>query len=74
MPDDFSSVLPDVAARAVATRRDLHRFPELGMIEFRMASRIGMPGEDAIEQAYKDAEATGRRRSSCSGSPAAIRA
>jgi aminobenzoyl-glutamate utilization protein A len=37
---DFSSVLPDVAARAVATRRDLHRFPELGMIEFRTASIV----------------------------------
>lgn len=40
MPSDFSSVLPDVAARAVATRRDLHRFPELGMIEFRTASIV----------------------------------
>lgn len=37
---DFSSVLTDVAARAVATRRDLHRFPELGMIEFRTASLV----------------------------------
>lgn len=40
MSSDFSSVLPDVAARAVATRRDLHRFPELGMIEFRTASIV----------------------------------
>src|SRR5258708_33318364 len=40
MPDNFSSVLPGVAARAVATRRDLHRFPELGMIEFRTASIV----------------------------------
>ena len=40
MPDDFSSVLPDVAARAVETRRDLHRFPELGMTEFRTASIV----------------------------------
>jgi metal-dependent amidase/aminoacylase/carboxypeptidase family protein len=35
MPDDFSPVLPDGAARAVKPRRDLHSFPELGMIEFR---------------------------------------
>lgn len=40
MPDHFSSVLPDVAARAVETRRDLHRFPELGMTEFRTASIV----------------------------------
>jgi aminobenzoyl-glutamate utilization protein A len=40
MLDDFSSVLPEVAARAVKTRRDLHRFPELGMIEFRTASIV----------------------------------
>jgi aminobenzoyl-glutamate utilization protein A len=40
MSDDLSSVLLDVAARAVATRRDLHRFPELGMIEFRTASIV----------------------------------
>jgi aminobenzoyl-glutamate utilization protein A len=40
MPEHFSSVLPDVVARAVATRRDLHRFPELGMIEFRTASIV----------------------------------
>jgi aminobenzoyl-glutamate utilization protein A len=40
MPDALSSVLPEVAARAVKTRRDLHRFPELGMIEFRTASIV----------------------------------
>lgn len=40
MPDTLSSVLPEVAARAVKTRRDLHRFPELGMIEFRTASIV----------------------------------
>jgi aminobenzoyl-glutamate utilization protein A len=40
MPDHLSSVLPDIAARAVKTRRDLHRFPELGMIEFRTASIV----------------------------------
>lgn len=40
MPDNFSSVLPEVAARAVKTRRDLHRFPELGMTEFRTASIV----------------------------------
>jgi hypothetical protein len=81
-----SSVLPDVAAREVATRRDLHRFPGLGIIEFRTvsfvterpaklgldvkmdldvmdaANRMGMSGKDAIERAYKDAEASGRRR------------
>src|SRR6202042_3504112 len=40
MPDHLSSVLPEIAARAVKTRRDLHRFPELGMIEFRTASIV----------------------------------
>jgi hypothetical protein len=30
MAVDFSSVLPDVAARAVVTRCDLYLFPELG--------------------------------------------
>jgi aminobenzoyl-glutamate utilization protein A len=40
MPDNLSSVLPEIAARAVATRRDLHKFPELGMIEFRTASIV----------------------------------
>jgi aminobenzoyl-glutamate utilization protein A len=40
MPDNLSSVLPDIAARAVATRRDLHKFPELGMTEFRTASIV----------------------------------
>jgi metal-dependent amidase/aminoacylase/carboxypeptidase family protein len=40
MPDNFSAILPDVAARAVATQRDFHRFPELGMIEFRTASIV----------------------------------
>jgi aminobenzoyl-glutamate utilization protein A len=40
MLENFAAVLPDVAARAVKTRRDLHRFPELGMIEFRTASIV----------------------------------
>jgi aminobenzoyl-glutamate utilization protein A len=40
MPDDFAAVLPEIAARAVKTRRDLHQFPELGMIEFRTASIV----------------------------------
>jgi aminobenzoyl-glutamate utilization protein A len=40
MPDNLSSVLPEIAARAIKTRRDLHRFPELGMIEFRTASIV----------------------------------
>jgi aminobenzoyl-glutamate utilization protein A len=40
MADNVSSVLPEIAARAVRTRRDLHRFPELGMIEFRTASIV----------------------------------
>jgi aminobenzoyl-glutamate utilization protein A len=40
MPDNLSSMLPEIAARAVKTRRDLHRFPELGMIEFRTASIV----------------------------------
>jgi aminobenzoyl-glutamate utilization protein A len=40
MLDNFAAVLPDVAARAVKTRRDLHRFPELGMTEFRTASIV----------------------------------
>jgi aminobenzoyl-glutamate utilization protein A len=76
-------VLPGIAARAVKTRRDLHRFPELGMIEFRTASivaerlsalgldvklgrelmdsasRMGMPGEAALDRAYQDAAANG---------------
>jgi len=30
--------LLEIAARAVKTRRDLHRFPELDRIEFRTAS------------------------------------
>ena len=37
---DFSSLLPAVSARAVATRRDLHRYPELGLTEFRTASIV----------------------------------
>jgi aminobenzoyl-glutamate utilization protein A len=40
MADHLSPVLPEIAARAVKTRRDLHRFPELGMIEFRTASIV----------------------------------
>jgi hypothetical protein len=40
MPDNLSSVLLEIAARAVKTRRDLHRFPELVMIEFRTASIV----------------------------------
>src|SRR5882724_6807390 len=40
MSDNLSAVLPEVAARAVKTRRDLHQFPELGMIEFRTASLV----------------------------------
>lgn len=40
MPVDFSGVLPDVARRAVATRRDFHRHPELGLTEFRTASIV----------------------------------
>jgi aminobenzoyl-glutamate utilization protein A len=39
-PDDLSALLPDVAARAVSTRRDLHRHPELGLTEFRTASIV----------------------------------
>lgn len=39
-PDDLSTLLPDVAARAIATRRDLHRHPELGLTEFRTASIV----------------------------------
>jgi metal-dependent amidase/aminoacylase/carboxypeptidase family protein len=30
----------DLARRVVETRRDLHRFPELGLTEFRTASLI----------------------------------
>jgi aminobenzoyl-glutamate utilization protein A len=40
MPDNRSSVLLEIAAHAVKTRRDLHRFPELEMIEFRTASIV----------------------------------
>lgn len=40
MPDNLSSVLLEIAARAVKTRRDLHRFPELDRIEFRTASIV----------------------------------
>jgi aminobenzoyl-glutamate utilization protein A len=40
MPDNLSSVLLELAARAVKTRRDLHRFPELDRIEFRTASIV----------------------------------
>src|SRR3981081_4807642 len=40
MPDNLSSVLPEIAARAVKRRRDRLRFPELGMIEFRTASIV----------------------------------
>ena len=40
MPDTLASVLPDVAKRAVTMRRDLHKFPELGMTEFRTASIV----------------------------------
>jgi metal-dependent amidase/aminoacylase/carboxypeptidase family protein len=40
MPDNRSSVLLEIAARAVKTRRDLHRFPELEMIEFLTASIV----------------------------------
>jgi metal-dependent amidase/aminoacylase/carboxypeptidase family protein len=40
MSDNLSSVLLAIAARAVKTRRDLHRFPELDRIEFRTASIV----------------------------------
>ncbi|HEY1857301.1 amidohydrolase [Acidocella sp.] len=39
-PFDTSLVSPEIAARAVAIRRDLHRHPELGMTEFRTASVV----------------------------------
>ena len=51
MPDHLSSVLPDIAARAVQTRRDLHRFPELGMIEFRTASALIRESAEALLRA-----------------------
>ena len=37
---DLSPLLPDAAARAIATRRDLHKHPELGLTEFRTASLV----------------------------------
>jgi aminobenzoyl-glutamate utilization protein A len=40
MPDNRSSVPLEIAARAVKTRRDLHRFLELDRIEFRTASIV----------------------------------
>src|SRR5216684_2194368 len=40
MPDNRSSALLEIAACAVKTRRDLHRLPELDMIEFRTASIV----------------------------------
>ena len=82
-PIDFSSLLPEVAARAVATRRDLHRYPELGLTEFRTASivaerltklglevrlgrevmdsasRVGVPSEQVLDQAYARAASEG---------------
>jgi aminobenzoyl-glutamate utilization protein A len=82
-PLDFTSLLPAVAARAVATRRDLHRYPELGLTEFRTASivadrltklglevrlgrdvmdsasRVGVPSEQVLDQAYARAAAEG---------------
>jgi aminobenzoyl-glutamate utilization protein A len=39
-PLDMSFVSPEIAARAVATRRDLHKHPELGLTEFRTASLV----------------------------------
>jgi aminobenzoyl-glutamate utilization protein A len=45
-----SLVSPEVTQRAVTTRRDLHRYPELGLTEFRTASivaeRLTMLGLD----------------------------
>ncbi|HQT85738.1 MULTISPECIES: amidohydrolase [Acidiphilium] len=40
MPDELSARLADITARAIATRRDLHRHPELGLTEFRTASIV----------------------------------
>ncbi len=34
------SLPPDLPARVIETRRDFHRFPELGLMEFRTASAI----------------------------------
>ncbi|GAC1311654.1 MAG: M20 family metallo-hydrolase [Vulcanimicrobiaceae bacterium] len=40
------AVADDLARRAIAMRRDLHRFPELGLTEFRTASTIAARLED----------------------------
>ena len=82
-PLDSSFISPDIIARAVATRRDLHQHPELGLTEFRTASlvaerltalgldvrlgrdvmdsssRVGIPAEAVLENAYQRAEAAG---------------
>jgi len=39
-PLDSSFISPEIIARAVATRRDLHQHPELGLTEFRTASLV----------------------------------
>lgn len=63
MPDDMSARLADISARAIATRRDLHRYPELGLTEFRTASivadrltRLGLEvklGRDVMDSASR---------------------
>jgi aminobenzoyl-glutamate utilization protein A len=82
-PLDSSFVSPNIIARAVATRRDLHKHPELGLTEFRTASlvaerltalglhvrlgrdvmdsysRVGLPSEAVLDEAYHRAEAAG---------------
>jgi aminobenzoyl-glutamate utilization protein A len=76
-------VSPEIAARLVETRRDLHRHPELGLTEFRTASlvaerldklgldlklgreamdsgsRVGVPSEAVLDEAYARAAAEG---------------
>jgi len=37
---DFSALVADAADRAIETRRDLHKHPELGLTEFRTASLV----------------------------------
>ena len=40
MTPDLADLAQEVSAKAIATRRDLHKYPELGLTEFRTASLV----------------------------------
>jgi len=82
-PLDTAFVPNEIIERAIATRRDLHQYPELALTEFRTASivaqrlaglgvdikmgrevmdeasRVGVPPEAVLDEAYRRAAAEG---------------